>query len=42
MFPASDANAPLGMRIEIVGVCSNESGIENSRMFMGDRVSERA
>src|SRR5438105_12831270 len=30
MLPASEASAPLGMRIAIVGVCSKESGIEIS------------
>jgi hypothetical protein len=27
-------SAPLGMRMLMVGVCSNESGIERSRMFI--------
>src|SRR5215471_7263297 len=38
MFPASDANAPFGMRIATVGMCSNESGIERSRTFTGASV----
>jgi hypothetical protein len=25
----------LGIRTAMVGMCSNESGIENSRMFIG-------
>jgi hypothetical protein len=29
--------SPLGMRMAIGGMCSNESGIENSRMFIGAR-----
>src|SRR5215470_6415168 len=35
MLPASDASAPFGMRIATDGMCSNESGIESSRTFMG-------
>ena len=34
-FPAKDVNAPFGIRMAIAGMCSNESGIENSRMFIG-------
>ena len=30
MLPASEVSAPLGMRIAIAGVCSNESGIDIS------------
>jgi hypothetical protein len=30
---ASEANAPLGMRIAIGGMCSNASGIESSRIL---------
>src|SRR5687767_8209537 len=30
-LPASDASAPLGIRIVRAGVCSNESGMENRR-----------
>jgi hypothetical protein len=33
-LPASDASAPFGIRIVSDGVCSNESGMENSRTFM--------
>src|SRR5215510_516109 len=36
MFPASEASAPLGMRIQTVGVCSNESGMESSSIFNYD------
>ena len=34
-LPASDASAPFGIRIVTGGVCSNESGIERSRTFIG-------
>src|SRR4051812_32742794 len=34
MLPASEASAPFGMRIASVGVCSNESGIERSRILI--------
>ena len=33
-LPASDVNAPFGIRIPTGGMCSNESGIESNRMFM--------
>jgi hypothetical protein len=33
--PARDVNVPFGIRTAIVGMYSNESGIENSRMFIG-------
>jgi hypothetical protein len=35
IFPARDVNAPFGIRTAIGGMCSNESGIEKSRMFIG-------
>ena len=31
-LPASEASAPFGIRIASVGVCSNESGIDSSRI----------
>jgi hypothetical protein len=34
MFPASDVNAPFGMRVLMLGMCSNESGMESRRMFI--------
>src|SRR5580765_4282449 len=34
MFPASDANAPFGIRIVNDGVCSNESGMDRRSTFM--------
>jgi len=37
MLPASDASAPLGIRIATVGVCSNESGIDSSRTRTAER-----
>ena len=33
-FPASEDNAPFGMRITTDGMCSNESGIDKSKMFI--------
>jgi hypothetical protein len=33
-LPASEASAPLGMRMPTGGMCSKESGMESSRMFM--------
>ena len=35
-FPAREASAPLGMRIQTVGVCSKESGMESSSIFNGE------
>jgi hypothetical protein len=32
-LPASDDSAPFGIRIATDGMCSEESGIENSRTF---------
>ena len=40
-LPASDASAPFGMRIVSAGVCSNESGIERSRIRMSALFSQR-
>jgi hypothetical protein len=34
MFPASEHKAPFGMRTAMLGMCSNESGIESSKTFM--------
>ena len=34
-FPANEASAPLGMRIATDGMCSNESGIDSNKMFIG-------
>src|SRR5690348_2043858 len=34
MFPASEVRAPLGMRTATTGICSKESGMESSRMFI--------
>src|ERR1700685_3409989 len=34
MLPASDVNAPFGIRTATVGMCSNESGIESNRIFI--------
>ena len=36
-LPASDARAPFGIRIASTGVCSNESGIDSSRIRMALR-----
>jgi hypothetical protein len=40
-LPASEANAPFGIRIVSDGVCSNESGIEKSRTFIGRLSAEK-
>src|SRR5262249_44044124 len=34
-FPASEVRAALGMRIAMDGMCSNESGIDSNKMFIG-------
>src|SRR5262249_17977335 len=34
-FPASEARAPLGIRIATGGMCSNESGIDSNKIFIG-------
>ena len=34
-MPASEVRAPLGRRMANAGMCSNESGMEKSRIFMG-------
>src|SRR5262245_56403789 len=36
-LPASEVRAPFGMRMATAGMCSNESGIENSSTFIGSR-----
>ena len=39
MLPAREASAPFGIRIVTGAVCSKESGIDSSRMFMTARSS---
>src|SRR5262245_22907029 len=34
-LPASEVRAPFGMRMATAGMCSNESGMENSSTFIG-------
>src|SRR5258705_11533107 len=39
-LPASEASAPLGIRMATVGVCSNESGIDSNRTRTAERYTE--
>jgi hypothetical protein len=41
-LPASEVSAPFGIRIPTGGMCSNESGMDKSRIWMENPFATRS